>query len=42
MLPHAIDGLERAVPLLSEPGRAYFDLALNLLRAVYGAKQAGQ
>lgn len=41
MLPHAIDDLERAVPLLAEPGRAYFDLALSLLRAVDGATQAG-
>ena len=41
MLPPVVDGLERAVPLLAEPGRAYFDLALSLLRAIDGATRAG-
>jgi hypothetical protein len=36
MLSHALDGLERAVPLLAEPAVAYFGLALSLLQAVDG------
>ena len=32
MLPHALECLERAAPLLEPPGREYFDVALRLLR----------
>lgn len=34
MLPHALESLERAVPLLVPPGREYFAVALSLLQAV--------
>jgi hypothetical protein len=37
MLPLVIDELERAVLSLAEPGRAYFDLALALLRTIEDA-----
>lgn len=34
MLPHVLDGLRRAVPQLTDPGREYFAVALDLLEDV--------